>query len=122
MAVIASDAAHLSSTPLRVFPMKSLLCTAAAALLLSAPAWAQNHAHGHDDAAHSHSKPATASAAKVDAHTQEDIERHRGMASAHEQAAQCLAAGKPYEDCQKQLQTSCKGLALGKNCGMRHAH
>ncbi len=97
--------------------MKSLLCTTAAALLLSAPAWAQNHAHGH-----SHSKPATASAAKVDPHTQEDIERHRSMARAHEQAAQCLAAGKPYEDCQKQLQTSCKGLALGKNCGMRHAH
>lgn len=100
--------------------MKSLLCSAAAALLLVTPAWAHDHAH---DAAHSHGKPAaTAPAAKVDAHTQEDIERHRGMARAHEQAAQCLAAGKPYEDCQKQLQTSCKGLALGKNCGMRHAH
>lgn len=100
--------------------MKFLLCSTAAALLLATPVWAHDHTH---DAAHSHGKPeATPAAAKVDAHTQEDIERHRGMARAHEQAAQCLAAGKPYADCQKQLQTSCKGLALGKHCGMRHTH
>jgi hypothetical protein len=103
--------------------MKSLFLSAAAALLLANPAWAHDD-HDHRDATHSHSKPAVvgAPAVKLDAHTQEDIERHRGMARAHEQAAQCLAAGKPYEDCQKQLQTSCKGLALGKSCGMRHAH
>ncbi|MEG0414458.1 MAG: hypothetical protein RR584_16545 [Comamonas sp.] len=61
-------------------------------------------------------------AKQLDAHTLEDIERHRNMARAHEQAAQCLASGKSYDDCLKQLQTSCKGLALGKNCGMRHSH
>lgn len=101
--------------------MKSLICTAAAALLLATSAWAQSdHNHGH---AHNDTPPATApSAAKVDAHTQQDIERHRGMARAHEQAAQCLAAGTAYDDCQKQLQANCKGLALGKNCGMRHSH
>lgn len=62
------------------------------------------------------------SAPALDKHTQEDIERHRGMAKAHEQAAQCLAGGQALDLCQKQLQASCKGLALGKNCGMRHAH
>ena len=98
--------------------MKTRMTAMAAALLIAAPVWA------HDD--HDHAKPAApataAAAPKLDAHTQEDMERHRAMARAHEQAAQCLAAGKPYENCQKQLQTSCKGLALGKNCGMRHAH
>lgn len=101
--------------------MKSLICTAAVALLLSNAALAHGdhaHAHTHEDA-----KPdATQTAIMVDAHTQQDIERHRGMARAHEQAAQCLAAGTAYETCQKQLQANCKGLALGKNCGMRHSH
>ena len=50
------------------------------------------------------------------------MERHRAMAKAHEAAAQCLAAGRDHEQCQKQLQADCKGLALGKFCGMRHAH
>ncbi|WP_284336472.1 hypothetical protein [Comamonas sp. NoAH] len=100
--------------------MKSFISTVAALVILAAPAWA------HDDHAHtqtpSQSVNTTQAAPKVDAHTQEDIERHRGMARAHEQAAQCLATGTKYEECQKQLQASCKGLALGKNCGMRHAH
>ena len=101
--------------------MKTLMTAAFAALLVAAPAWA------HDD--HDHGKPAAATAApadqantKIDAHTLEDAERHRAMARAHENAAQCLASGQPYDACQKQLQTQCKGLALGKNCGMRHAH
>ena len=51
-----------------------------------------------------------------------DIERHRAMAAAHEAAARCLESGKPYEACQRELQAACKGLALGKSCGMRHAH
>lgn len=58
----------------------------------------------------------------LDAHTREDIERHQSMARAHAQAAQCLEAGKGEDQCQKQLQLACKGLALGKNCGMRHSH
>ena len=54
--------------------------------------------------------------------TQEDIARHRAMAMAHEAAAKCLESGKKAEQCSKELQTACKGLALGKSCGMKHAH
>ncbi len=54
--------------------------------------------------------------------TQEDVVRHRAMAQAHEAAAKCLESGKPHEQCSKALQTACKGLALGKSCGMKHAH
>lgn len=60
--------------------------------------------------------------AALDAGTQKDIERHRAMAAAHEAAAQCLASGKKHDDCGKQLQAACKGLAIGKYCGMRHEH
>lgn len=101
--------------------MKTLIATVAAACLLASLVWAHEHApagKAQPAPAHSHAAPAP----QLDAHTQEDIERHRGMARAHEQAAQCLASGSKYDDCQKQLQTACKGLALGKNCGMRHAH
>lgn len=53
----------------------------------------------------------------------EDILRHRAMAAAHEAAAQCLEAGKKgHEACQKELQAACKGLAIGKSCGMKHEH
>ncbi|MEG0540201.1 MAG: hypothetical protein RR566_12955 [Comamonas sp.] len=104
--------------------MKSLICTAAAACLLAMPAWAHDHGHAPDAASKASEQPQLAqqTAKQLDAHTLEDIERHRNMARAHEQAAQCLASGKSYDDCLKQLQTSCKGLALGKNCGMRHSH
>jgi len=54
--------------------------------------------------------------------TQEDIKRHRAMAAAHEGAAKCLEAGKKEEVCMAELQTACKGLAIGKYCGMRHVH
>ena len=54
--------------------------------------------------------------------TQEDIKRHRAMAAAHQAAAQCLEAGKGDKICMAELQQACKGLALGKSCGMRHAH
>jgi|JI6StandDraft_1071083.scaffolds.fasta_scaffold30748_4 hypothetical protein len=57
-----------------------------------------------------------------DKETQQDIQRHRAMAAAHEAAAQCLAAGKAHDVCQKALQAACKGLAIGTSCGMRHAH
>jgi hypothetical protein len=53
---------------------------------------------------------------------QKDIQRHRAMAAAHEAAAQCLAAGKAHDACQKDLQAACKGLGIGKHCGMRHEH
>lgn len=51
-----------------------------------------------------------------------DIERHRAMAAAHEAAAKCLAGGTDPEQCMKTLQASCKGLGIGKYCGMRHVH
>ena len=54
--------------------------------------------------------------------TQADIERHRAMAAAHEAAAKCLESGKDSNQCQKDLQAACKNLAIGKYCGMKHAH
>lgn len=53
---------------------------------------------------------------------QEDIQRHRAMAAAHEGAAKCLEAGKGEKTCQAELAVACKGLGLGKYCGLRHAH
>jgi hypothetical protein len=44
------------------------------------------------------------------------------MAAAHEAAAKCLESGKKEEACQKDLQAACKGLAIGKTCGMKHEH
>lgn len=52
----------------------------------------------------------------------EDIARHRAMATAHGKAAQCLEAGKEAKLCLAELQAACKGLAIGKYCGMRHQH
>lgn len=58
----------------------------------------------------------------LSAHVKKDVERHRAMAAAHEAAARCLEAGKDEEQCQKDLQAACKGLAIGKHCGMKHEH
>jgi hypothetical protein len=44
------------------------------------------------------------------------------MAAAHEAAAKCFEAGKKEELCLKELQATCKGLAIGKYCGMKHEH
>ena len=44
------------------------------------------------------------------------------MAAAHEAAAKCLESGKKADACQKELQAACKGLAIGKYCGMKHEH
>lgn len=78
---------------------------------LSLSVWPVAQAHDHDG---------------KDGHTDKelkvDIERHQAMAAAHQAAAQCLASGKGHSVCQKQLQQACKGLAIGKYCGMRHAH
>ncbi len=54
--------------------------------------------------------------------TRQDIQRHRAMAAAHEAAAKCLEAGKGEKVCYAELAVACKGLAIGKYCGMRHAH
>jgi hypothetical protein len=57
-----------------------------------------------------------------DKEIKEDMARHRAIAAAHEGAAKCLESGKKEEVCSKELQTACKGLAIGKQCGMKHAH
>ncbi|HMN93099.1 MAG TPA: hypothetical protein PKC60_07695 [Hydrogenophaga sp.] len=80
--------------------MKRLFSIACAALVLSLPAAAQH----------------------TQKQIEEDIKRHRAMAAAHEAAAQCLEAGKGEKVCLAELQTACRGLAIGKYCGMRHAH
>ncbi|MDH4480023.1 MAG: hypothetical protein QE283_09135 [Rhodoferax sp.] len=57
-----------------------------------------------------------------DKERKEDIVRHRAIAAAHETAAKCLEAGKKEEVCAQELRTACKGLAIGKYCGMKHQH
>ncbi len=62
----------------------------------------------------------------ADKHSAEDIKkditRHRAMATAHEAAAKCLESGKSADVCTKDLQAACKGLGIGKYCGMKHEH
>ncbi len=52
----------------------------------------------------------------------EDIMDHRTMAEAHNKAAQCLEAGKSEKECHEQLAKDCKGVGIGKTCGMKHRH
>jgi hypothetical protein len=54
------------------------------------------------------------------AHVKKDIADHRAMADAHLNAAKCLETGRPEKECQAQLAKDCKGLGIGKYCGMRH--
>jgi hypothetical protein len=56
------------------------------------------------------------------AHVRGDILDHRAMAEAHLNAASCLESGKPEKECHAQLAKDCKGLAIGKYCGMKHKH
>lgn len=62
------------------------------------------------------------SKAALEPHVRKDIERHRAMAKAHEEAARCLEAGQAEALCLKSLQAACKGLGIGKYCGMKHEH
>ena len=57
-----------------------------------------------------------------DKERKEDITRHKAMSKAHADAAICLESGKKESECDKALQAACKGLAIGKSCGMKHAH
>jgi hypothetical protein len=52
----------------------------------------------------------------------QDAKRHRTMAAAHEAAAKCLEAGKGEKVCLEQLRKDCKGVGIGKYCGMKHQH
>jgi hypothetical protein len=66
--------------------------------------------------------PLLAMAAESAEDLKKDAQRHRAMAAAHDGAAKCLESGKKHEQCQKELQAACKGLAIGKYCGMKHEH
>jgi hypothetical protein len=64
-----------------------------------------------------------AAQAKEDpAHLKAAIEQHKAIAAAHQAAAQCLASGKDEEVCHAELTKACKGIAIGKLCGMKHRH
>ena len=56
------------------------------------------------------------------AHVKQDVLDHRAMAEAHLNAAKCLESGKPEKECHDQLAKDCKGLGIGKYCGMKHRH
>lgn len=52
----------------------------------------------------------------------EDAARHRHMAAVHAAAAKCLESGKSEKECHEQLRKDCKGVGIGRYCGMRHQH
>ncbi len=56
------------------------------------------------------------------AEIKKDIANHRAMAEAHLQAVKCFESGKSEKECHGQLAKDCKGLAIGKYCGMQHRH
>lgn len=56
------------------------------------------------------------------AEAKKDIADHRAMAEAHLNAAKCFESGKSEKECHEQLAKDCKGLAIGKYCGMKHSH
>jgi len=55
-------------------------------------------------------------------HVKKDVQDHRAMAEAHLNAAKCLEGGKSEMECHAQLAKDCKGLGIGKYCGMKHRH
>ncbi len=65
---------------------------------------------------------AQSAAPHTDKERKEDIARHRALAAAHEAAARCLEAGRPQDECLAQLAKDCRGLGIGKYCGMKHRH
>lgn len=69
-------------------------------------------------AAHS----ALAAEKKPDPHLVGAVADHRVMAEAHLNAAKCLETGGAEKDCHAQLVKDCKGLGIGKFCGMKHKH
>jgi len=58
----------------------------------------------------------------TDKERKDDIKRHRALAAVHEAAAKCLEAGRSEKECQEKLRQDCKGLGIGKYCGMKHQH
>jgi len=56
------------------------------------------------------------------AQVRKDVADHLAMAEAHINAAKCLESGKSENECHAQLAKDCKGLGIGKYCGMKHKH
>ena len=52
--------------------------------------------------------------------TLDDIAKHETIAAAHTQAAKCLREGKADEVCEGALLPACRGVAIGRFCGMKH--
>jgi hypothetical protein len=89
--------------------LQCIICTAALTVFATAlPVSAQQQKK--TDSSHS--------AAEIN----KDVADHRAMAEAHLNAAKCLESGKPDKECRAQLAKDCKGLAIGKYCGMQHRH
>jgi hypothetical protein len=86
--------------------MKELIVVFITASLLAAPAALAAEKAKKDDPAH----------------VKQDVLDHRVMAEAHLNAAKCLESGKPEKECQAQLAKDCKGIGIGKYCGMKHRH
>ncbi len=63
---------------------------------------------------------AAAPAPALSQETLEDIAKHETIAAAHRTAAQCLREGRPDAVCEGALLQACKGVAIGKFCGMKH--
>jgi hypothetical protein len=63
-----------------------------------------------------------AAAADDPAQTKREIAQHRAIAAAHEAAAKCMESGTDEDTCNAELAKSCKGIAIGKFCGMKHTH
>jgi hypothetical protein len=61
-----------------------------------------------------------AAAPALNQETLDDIAKHEAIAAAHNTAAKCLREGKPDAVCEGALQAACKGIAIGKFCGMKH--
>lgn len=85
--------------------MKTLISMLVAILVLSAPAVVTAADKGKG---------------QISEHEQKDIADHRAMAEAHLNAAKCLESGRPEKECNTQLAKDCKGLGIGKYCGMKH--
>ncbi|HVL35559.1 MAG TPA: hypothetical protein VM489_07820 [Burkholderiales bacterium] len=60
--------------------------------------------------------------AHSDKERQEDAARHRHLATVHAAAAKCLESGRSEKECHEQLRKDCKGVGIGRYCGMRHKH
>jgi hypothetical protein len=60
--------------------------------------------------------------AKEDKHVKAAIADHQKMAKAHNDAAQCLIAGRSEKSCHEALTVACPDSGIGKYCGMKHRH